>query len=178
MPTIFNSLKSSFSILPSFFDVLVLLVSFYLFYGWLLAMLLDDVDSHLPRCLSTSPDPSSCPRANDGFSSLTAALYTMATVATDADVPDLQLPSYSHSRPMGLAWLVFYVVGNFFLLNLVLAQVYFCYKENLTEFVLEFFRNRARGLKAAYEVLTESNKVPGVTRSQMEVRVEGQFMEI
>ncbi|GMI43130.1 hypothetical protein TrCOL_g9080 [Triparma columacea] len=167
LPTVFNSLKSSFSILPSFFDVLVLLITFYLFYGWVLAMLLDDVDDYLPRCLSTSPDPSSCPKANDGFSSLTSAIYTMATAATNADVPDTQLPSYSHSRPIGVAWLVFYVVGNFFLLNLVLAQVYFCYKENLTKFVFSFFRNRANGLKKAYEVLTESNQVPGVTKSQM-----------
>lgn len=159
--------QSSFSILPSFFDVLVLLITFYLFYGWVLAMLLDDVDDYLPRCLSTSPDPSSCPKANDGFSSLTSAIYTMATAATNADVPDTQLPSYSHSRPIGVAWLVFYVVGNFFLLNLVLAQVYFCYKENLTKFVFSFFRNRANGLKKAYEVLTESNQVPGVTKSQM-----------
>mmetsp|Transcript_10195 Transcript_10195/g.20903 ORF Transcript_10195/g.20903 Transcript_10195/m.20903 type:complete len:274 (+) Transcript_10195:938-1759(+) len=133
-----------------------------------MAMLLDDVNDYNPRCASASEDPEEialCPRANDGFSSLSTALYTMATVATDADIPDMQLPSYSHSRPMGLAWMVFYVVGNFFLLNLVLAQVYSCYRENLTEFVLSFFRNRAKGLKAAYESLTEGNKVLDLQRS-------------
>ena len=122
LPVVSNSFKSSLKIIPAFLDVLALLVGFYLFSGWLMAMLLDDVDSYLPRCAATFPDLMSCPKANDGFASLPSALYTMATVATNADVPDLQLPSYSHSRPMGLVWLAFYVISNFFLLNLVLAQ--------------------------------------------------------
>jgi len=135
-------------------------------------MFLDDLGSTpLPRCPS---DGSECTLVNDKFSSLMESVYSMSIVAASADTPEKQIPSYAHSRIFGALWFLFYTLVNFLLLNIVLGVVYQKYTERLKTDVLEFFRNRAVGLKAAYGVLTregEGGEEPaeGVTRVQLVV---------
>ena len=170
--TAMSTLKSCFSVVPAFAEVLVLVFCVFSFAGWLMAMVMDDVEGYTPRCAS-SDDLDDCPKANEGFEDLQSSLYTMATVATNADVPDLQIPSYSYFRPLGLFWMTFYVIANFLFLNLALAVVYNEYTESLKKSTLLFFRNRANGLKAAYDTLTGGGgDSRGVTMGQMQELLE------
>ena len=84
-----------------------------LFFGWLAAITLDDVETvkdGLP--------------VNEGFTSLGEGIYTMFFVSTTANFPDQMLASYASSRSFGLFFAFYVLLACFIFLNLILAVVY------------------------------------------------------
>ena len=99
--------------IPSFLDVSLLLTLCILFFGWLAAITLDDVETvkdGLP--------------VNEGFTSLGEGIYTMFFVSTTANFPDQMLASYASSRSFGLFFAFYVLLACFIFLNLILAVVY------------------------------------------------------
>ena len=99
---------------------------------------------------------------NAGFDSFSNALYSMAVASTNANVPLQSLPAYSHVRAIGGLWAFTYFSVNFVMLSLILAVVYNAYSAALKDHVLASFRNRALGLRAAYELLASDQHVGAV----------------
>ena len=98
--------------IPSFLDVSLLLTLCILFFGWLAAITLDDVETvkdGLP--------------VNEGFTSLGEGIYTMFFVSTTANFPDQMLASYASSRSFGLFFAFYVLLACFIFLNLILAVV-------------------------------------------------------
>ena len=105
--------KACLTMIPSFLDVSLLLTLCILFFGWLAAITLDDVETvkdGLP--------------VNEGFTSLGEGIYTMFFVSTTANFPDQMLASYASSRSFGLFFAFYVLLACFIFLNLILAVVY------------------------------------------------------
>ena len=105
--------RACLTMIPSFLDVSLLLTLCILFFGWLAAITLDDVETvkdGLP--------------VNEGFTSLGEGIYTMFFVSTTANFPDQMLASYASSRSFGLFFAFYVLLACFIFLNLILAVVY------------------------------------------------------
>ena len=105
--------RACLAMIPSFLDVSLLLTLCILFFGWLAAITLDDVETvkdGLP--------------VNEGFTSLGEGIYTMFFVSTTANFPDQMLASYASSRSFGLFFAFYVLLACFIFLNLILAVVY------------------------------------------------------
>ena len=98
-----------------------------------------------------------CDAVNSGFDSFGAALRSMMVAATNAAVPDQQIPMYTEVRAFAFLWAGVYFCINFVMLSLILAVVYNSYAESLKDYVLSSFRNRAKGLKDAFHVMRAAN---------------------
>jgi hypothetical protein len=178
-PAVYKIVTQCVSIIPSFLNVLSLLLLTVCFFGWIMAMFLDDlVETTIPRCDTGdgTDDVQSCAKVGDKFGSLLTSIYSLTILASSQDLPDITIPSYSHSRIYGIAWFLFYMIVNLLFANLVLGVVYQKYTERLKEDVLTFFDRRARGMREAYRVLTRETRdgegkvayEKGVTKEQLE----------
>jgi len=171
LPSVHTVISQSLSILPAFLPVLSLLLLTIAFFGWIFAMFLDDLTTTpIPRCAADE----TCPTAADKFGTLHTAIYSLAIVASGADTPDTQIPSYAANPLFGLLWFLFYALVNFLATNVVLGVVYQKYQERMKYGVLAFFRNRATGLKLAYNTITATpgaQRTHGVTRAQLEALI-------
>ena len=101
--------------------------------------------------------PGDCDAVNGGFDSFGASLRSMMVAVTNAAVPDQQIRMYTEVRAFGFLWAAVYFCINFVMLSLILAVVYNSYAESLKAYVLDSFRNRAQGLRAAYLRMREAN---------------------
>ena len=153
-----------------------------------MCLLLDDMDMPLGRCeaqarldAGVATDPTrlegatyaesikGCPAVNTGFDTFSNAFYSMMVASTNAGVPGQQVPAYSQMRILGGLWAFSYFSINCVMLSLMLAVVYNAYAEALKDSVLASFRNRSKGLHAAYSAMrAEQPEVAGVTQPQME----------
>ena len=161
--------------LSEFANVAMLLFGTVLLFAWVAAMMLDDLDD----------DNRAGVPINDGFNSISEALYSMFEASTTQNFPAQMLPSFVWSRWMFLFFFVFMALTTMIFLNLVLAVVYNGYSESQGDQVLgaagqrgnnhvlsrvltsttrspplqmkELFTNRAHGLAEAFKLLSSNN---------------------
>ena len=170
LPTVRPAVMSVIEMLPSFLGVLAILATCYGLQAWLLAMMLDDVQGQVPGCVAraeadSSLDVTECDNSNEGFNTLSEALYNMMVAATNSDVPDQSIPIYATNRLYGVIFTVGYFIQNFVLLSFVLAVVYNEYQEGLKKRVVAIFSDRATSLRNAYRVLKQES-IPGVSAKE------------
>lgn len=148
---IYDSLQAAVCLLPTFFNVAIMLCITVLFFGWLSAVVLDDLrfENHAGVM------------ANDGFSSFSESMYTMWFVSTTSDFPDQMLPSFTSYRLFGVFFFFYVILAVFVFQNLVLAVVYDTYKDHAVDRVKTQLTNRARGIAAAFRLLAETNPTTG-----------------
>ncbi len=169
---VFSSLQSTMQIIPALSTVLTLLVSTTLFFGWVFAMLLDDLPGVNPRCEVLAKDADSlseCKASNDGFATLPEALYTTLFASTTTTLPDAALPSMASNPSLLPLWIGFYLIVPFLFLNLALAVVYNSYTETLKAKVQMYFSNRKAGLRLAFEAITTESR--GISLPTLETLV-------
>lgn len=104
----------------------------------------------------------------DYFGHSAGSMNQLFILLTTANFPDVMMPAYD-CQPWLAApfFVVFLMVGLFFIMNLILAAAYAVFQDKTREKTLQTIRKRVRALDAAFEVLTEhkvwSGGLPGIT---------------
>ncbi|KAL3701106.1 hypothetical protein R1sor_019128 [Riccia sorocarpa] len=133
-----DSVKTLFQVLPDFFDVATLLVLFVLFSSWLGYILFEDTV-----------------QGTEVFTSFPATVYGMSILFTTSNNPDLWLTAYKQARISSLFFIVYILIGVYFVTNLVLAVVYDSFKGQLAEHFMSLEQRRNELLKTTFNLLDE-----------------------
>ena len=151
------AVASTIALFKAFIPVLFLLFVVVLTGALYMAMLLDDVNEEQPACRGLSEAWSEyqgeCDTIDTGFQTFQESIFTMFITSSTVDVPGQMVPSYTWQRPIGLLWLVFYLLADLLILNVVLATVYNEYSGRLKAKTVTFFKRRCRGLTRAFKTL-------------------------
>ncbi|GAU27151.1 hypothetical protein TSUD_104590 [Trifolium subterraneum] len=91
------------------------------------------------------------------FTSYSATLYHMFLLFNTANNPDVWVPAYKSSRWSILFFILFVLIGVYFVTNLILAVVYDSFKSELVKQVSEMDRMRRAMLEKAFNLL-DTNK--------------------
>ncbi|XP_004487279.1 two pore calcium channel protein 1 isoform X2 [Cicer arietinum] len=91
------------------------------------------------------------------FTSYSATLYQMFLLFATANNPDVWVPAYKSSRWHCLFFILFVLVGVYFVTNLILAVVYDSFKSELVKRVSEMDRMRITMLEKAFKLLDTHN---------------------
>lgn len=103
-------------IIGTYLNVLALSLLFLLFASWLAYVTFEDT-----------------PQGKIIFKSYGATLYQMFVLFTTSNNPDVWVPAYKISRWYSLFFIVYVLLGVYFLTNLILAVIYESFKEQLAK---------------------------------------------
>ena len=77
----------------------------------------------------------------------------MLVLLTTANYPDVMMPAYTRNRAWSLYFIIYLIVGLFFMLNLVLATVCDSFREMLNDHDKQRLSQRAASLNASFRML-------------------------
>ncbi|PWA96187.1 ion transport domain-containing protein [Artemisia annua] len=89
------------------------------------------------------------------FVSYPATLYQLFVLSTTSNNPDAWIPAYNSSRWSFLFFVLFVLLGVYFLSNLVLAVVYESFESGLAKQVTEKDERKERILRRAFDCIDE-----------------------
>jgi len=89
------------------------------------------------------------------FPNLGEGMWSLMILLTTANFPDVMMPAYSRHRVASLFFVSFLLLGLFFLLNLLLAQVYSSYEEEKDNVFIRERDHRHNALRLAFDIMTE-----------------------
>jgi hypothetical protein len=130
--------------------VLFLIIFFVIWFGTLLYVLFDQFCAGGTR----SPD---CDESAY-FGTLSLSYLSVFIMLTTANYPDVMMAAYSYSRWFALPFIAFLLFGLFFLLNVVLANIYSAYTRQLKRRAVDFNTAREKSLDIAYDVLLQEQR--------------------
>lgn len=76
------------------------------------------------------------------FPTLAEGIWSLMILLTTANFPDVMLPAYSDNKAYSIFFIVYLIIGLFFLLNLVLAIYYSNYKTRVENSINKFISIR------------------------------------
>ncbi|KAL3632292.1 mitochondrial thiamine pyrophosphate transporter [Castilleja foliolosa] len=126
--------------LGTYLNVLALWLLFLLFSSWLAYVIFEDTV-----------------QGKTLFTSYGTTLYQMFVLFTTSNNPDVWIPAYKASRWYSLFFVLYVLLGVYFVTNLILAVVYDSFKEQLVKQVAEKDRSRTRILKKAFNLIDNEN---------------------
>ncbi|XP_011086365.1 two pore calcium channel protein 1A [Sesamum indicum] len=126
--------------LLTYLNVLALWLLFLLFSSWLAYVIFEDTE-----------------QGKSIFTSYGATLYQMFILFTTSNNPDVWIPAYKASRWYCLFFVLYVLLGVYFVTNLILAVVYDSFKSELVKQVAEKDRTRTRILKKAFNLIDNNN---------------------
>lgn len=155
--------------------VTILLVFHVVFFGILANKLFGGVpeadfgqcvDPHLTNQLC-SPFAKHC---KDYFGHVYGAMNQLFILLTTANFPDVMLPVYDCQPAAALFFVLFLMIGLFFIMNLILAAAYSLFQDKTREKTLETIKKRTEALDAAFDLITQpkvwSAEEVGVTEAE------------
>ncbi|TMW62135.1 hypothetical protein Poli38472_009628 [Pythium oligandrum] len=80
---------------------------------------------------------------------------------TTANFPDVMMPGYDQTRISSLFFISFLTIGLLLMMHLVFASIYQNYRIEVSQRALEFARQRQKALKAAFQILYDSESHAG-----------------
>jgi hypothetical protein len=120
LPTIRQNLKTVASDLKDTLPVLLIIFSFVFFFAFTGFFLFQGTLE-----------------GTVAFGNIGESYYNMLILLTTANFPDVMLPAYNARRSSSIFFILFLVIGLYFLLNVLLAIVFDNYKKKLEEHVTE-----------------------------------------
>ncbi|CAH9089148.1 unnamed protein product [Cuscuta europaea] len=124
----------------TYLNVMVLSMLFLLFCSWLGYVIFEDTQ-----------------QGKTVFTSYGATLYQMFILFTTSNNPDVWIPAYKESRWYCLFFVLYVLLGVYFVTNLILAVVYDSFKSELAKRVAEKDRVRLRILRKAFSLVDYHN---------------------
>ncbi|XP_043689271.1 two pore calcium channel protein 1B [Telopea speciosissima] len=124
-----------------YLNVLALGLLFLLFSSWLAYVIFEDTQ-----------------QGKTVFYSYGATLYQMLVLFTTSNNPDMWIPAYKDSRWNCLFFVLYVLLGVYFLSNLILAVVYDSFKGQLAKQVAEMDSTRKRILEKAFSIIDRDNR--------------------
>ena len=95
---------------------------------------------------------------NKYFLDLETSLYSMMTALTTANFPDVMLPAYYEHFWVMLFFLVYLILGIYFLLSILIANVFNKYKNRLEERINEHSNKRRDQIEKAYAMFDKEER--------------------
>ncbi|KAL2547789.1 Two pore calcium channel protein 1 [Forsythia ovata] len=126
--------------LVTYINILALWALFLLFSSWLAFVIFEDTQ-----------------QGKTIFTSYGTTLYQMFVLFTTSNNPDVWIPAYKASRWHCLFFVLYVLLGVYFVTNLILAVVYDSFKSELVKQVDEKDRARMRILKKAFNLMDNYN---------------------
>ncbi|KAF5481288.1 hypothetical protein F2P56_001953 [Juglans regia] len=140
----FRELRATIIILAgmlgTYLNVLALGLLFLLFSSWLAFVMFEDTQ-----------------QGKTVFTSYGTTLYQMFVLFTTSNNPDVWIPAYKASRWHCLFFVLYVLLGVYFVTNLILAVVYDSFKSQLVKQVSEMDSTRRRVLKKAFNLIDKHN---------------------
>ncbi|KAL4585328.1 hypothetical protein LXL04_009946 [Taraxacum kok-saghyz] len=133
-----NSLAVMAGMLNTYLNVLALWLLFLLFSSWLAYVIFEDTQ-----------------QGTTVFMSYPATLYHMFVLFTTSNNPDVWIPAYKSSRWYSIFFILYVLLGVYFVTNLILAVVYDCFKRELVKQVGEKDQMKTRMLSTAFHLIDE-----------------------
>ena len=150
-------LKSLLRAAPVIGNVLFLLALHVLtfgFVGWMLFARLERDDPSGLRCRDMDGEEAGV----DGtekcyFQDLNSAFISLFILLTNANFPDVMMPSYRTYRPSFLFFALFLLIGLYLLMQLVLAVIFHTFKNHTVRDVNYYAQRSDRAFRAAFYLL-------------------------
>lgn len=141
----FRELRSTIFILAgmlgTYLNVLALWLLFLLFSSWVAYVMFEDTQ-----------------QGKTIFTSYGTTLYQMFVLFTTSNNPDVWIPAYKTSRWYCLFFVLYVLLGVYFVTNLVLAVVYDSFKGQLAKQVSEMDQMRRSMLEKAFNLIDKDNR--------------------
>ncbi|KAL4281329.1 hypothetical protein GQ457_03G006550 [Hibiscus cannabinus] len=124
----------------TYLNVLALWLLFLLFASWVAYVMFEDTK-----------------QGKSVFTSYRTTLYQMFILFTTSNNPDVWIPAYKASRWYALFFVLYVLIGVYFVTNLILAVVYDSFKSELAKQVFEMDQNRRNILCKAFGLIDDHN---------------------
>ncbi|XP_052178154.1 two pore calcium channel protein 1A isoform X2 [Diospyros lotus] len=122
--------------LSTYLNVLALGLLFLLFASWVAYVMFEDTE-----------------QGKTVFTSFGTTLYQMFVLFTTSNNPDVWIPAYKASRWYCLFFLLYVLLGVYFVTNLILAVVYDSFKSQLAKIVVQKDQMRKRILGKVFNLV-------------------------
>ncbi|CAI0549730.1 unnamed protein product [Linum tenue] len=126
----------AFSVLPVRIAPYIRVVFLILSISWVAFVMFEDTE-----------------QGNTVFTSYAITLYQMFVLFTTSNNPDVWIPAYKASRWYALFFVLYVLLGVYFVTNLILAVVYDSFKNQLVKQVAEADNMRKRTLMKAFSLI-------------------------
>ncbi|XP_050248304.1 two pore calcium channel protein 1-like isoform X3 [Quercus robur] len=127
-------------ILDTYLNVLALGLLFLLFSSWLAYVMFEDTQ-----------------QGKIVFTSYGTTLYQMLILFTTSNNPDVWIPAYKASRWFCLFFVLYVLLGVYFITNLILAVVYDSFKDQFAKQVSVMDSTRRQILEKAFNLIDKDN---------------------
>ncbi|KAL5571175.1 hypothetical protein UlMin_020772 [Ulmus minor] len=131
-----SSIQFLAGMLGTYLNVMALWLLFLLFASWVAYVMFEDTE-----------------QGKILFTSYVTTLYHMFVLFTTNNNPDVWMPAYKASRWYSLFFLLYVLLGVYFVTNLILAVVYDSFKGQLAKQVSEMDQMRTRMLEKAFNLI-------------------------
>ncbi|XP_034701795.1 two pore calcium channel protein 1B isoform X2 [Vitis riparia] len=126
--------------LGTYLNIMALGLLFLMFASWVAYVMFEDTQ-----------------QGKTVFTSYLTTLYQMFILFTTSNNPDVWIPAYKVSRWYCLFFVLYMLLGVYFMTNLILAVIYDSFKNQLAKQVAEMDRMRRRMLEKAFNLIDKSN---------------------
>lgn len=92
------------------------------------------------------------------YSRIVDSMLHLFTLITTANYPDVMMPAYNCSQWNALFFILFLLIGLYFLMSLVLAVAYTHFQEQTKHKVVSLLRRRVAGLTLAFNVISQPKR--------------------
>ena len=94
---------------------------------------------------------------NEYFPNLLSAIINMLILMTTANFPDIMLPAYEENRLYSTFFIIYLLLGLFFLFNVVQAIFYNIYRNQIEQVAQRLISKKQSVLVPAFETLDSDN---------------------